>query len=78
MKAVTSTEANRGFSQLLREVTQGETVQITSRGRAVALLSPVDLRAQLRRQAAKASLLQRLVAQPVAGLRDWARDELYD
>ncbi len=78
MKAVTSTEANRGFSQLLREVSLGETVQITSRGRAVALLSPVDLRAQLRRQAAKASLLQRLAAQPVAGQRDWARDELYD
>jgi prevent-host-death family protein len=83
MKTVTSTVANREFSRLLRDVAQGgEPVQITSRGRAVAMLGPADAREPARRQLAKAQLLARLAQQaadsPVSTPRDWTRDELYD
>lgn len=78
MKAITSTEANREFSKLLRAVAQGQSIQITSRGRPVATLSPIDSRALKRRAAGKASLLARLDAQARGGERDGSRDELYD
>lgn len=78
MKAITSTEANREFSKLLRAVAQGESIQITSRGRPVAALTPIDSRALKRRAASKASLLARLHGQPHGGARDGSRDELYD
>ncbi|MFM2121269.1 MAG: hypothetical protein RL722_2737 [Pseudomonadota bacterium] len=79
MKAISSTQANREFSRLLREVADGEAVQITSHGRPVATLAPIDLRPLQRRQAAKAGLLERLARQAPSGVsRDWSRDELYE
>jgi prevent-host-death family protein len=78
MKAITSTEANREFSKLLRAVAQGQSIQITSRGRPVATLSPIDSRGLKRRAAGKAGLLARLDRQPIGGGREWSRDELYD
>lgn len=80
MKSISSTEANRDFSKLLREVSHGQEVQITSRGRPVAVMSPVSLRRAAPRAAA-VQLLARLEAQATAqaspGARDWSRDELY-
>ena len=77
MSTVTATEANRSFSRLLGQVMGGETVTILSRGRPVAVISPVDV-ALARREQAKAALLERLNAQRVSGdLRDWSRDDLY-
>lgn len=78
MKAVTSTEATREFSKLLREVAHGETVQITSRGRPIATLSPVGQRTEQRQAVAKAQLLARLASQGSSGKRNWSRDGLYD
>ncbi len=79
MKTITSTDANRGFSRLLRDVAQGgEAVQITSRGRPVATLGPIDAHPQCQRESAKSRLLDRLAAQAIAGERNWTRDELYD
>jgi prevent-host-death family protein len=78
MKAVTSTEANREFSKLLREVAQGQTVQITSRGRPIATLSPVSTRTAQRQAVAQAQLLARLAGLGSSGPRNWTRDELYD
>ena len=43
MKRVSVTQAKNGLSALLREVGRGETVLITSRGRPVATLAPIDL-----------------------------------
>lgn len=80
MKIISSTEANRDFSKLLREVSHGQEVQITSRGRPVAVMSPVGPQRAARRAAA-AQLLARLLAQATArtgpAVRDWSRDELY-
>ena len=77
MKAITSTEANREFSKLLRAVAHGETVQITSRGRPIATLNPVvGTHTEKRRLAAKPQLLARLAKLRSSGQRDWARDEL--
>jgi prevent-host-death family protein len=79
MKTVTASDANRQFSVLLRQVAQGESVVITSRGKAVATMSPLTQTQDLKRQAAKAQLLKRLKKQPASGqARTWTRDELYD
>lgn len=80
MKLVTSTEANRDFSKLLQGVVRGEAVQITSRGRPVAVMAPIDARRPATR-IALTQLLERLDAQastaPPTGARDWTRDDLY-
>lgn len=77
MKQVTSTEANRDFSKLLQAVGRGEQVQISSRGRPVAVMLPAAQQRTGAREAA-AQLLARLEAQAVDGHpRNWSRDDLY-
>jgi prevent-host-death family protein len=79
MKTVAAAEANRQFSAVLREVTQGASVLITSRGKPVATLEPVRPHAAVARAgAAKRRLLKRLAAVKAVGTRDWTRDGLYD
>lgn len=78
MKTVTAAEANRQFSSVLREVAQGERVMITSRGKPVATIEPVRRRHTSRPGAAKRRLLDHLATVKPVGVRDWARDELYD
>lgn len=79
MKTVTAADANRQFSAVLRQVAQGESVVITSRGTPVATIQPVPARASRSRAgAAKRRLLEHLSSVKAAGTRDWARDELYD
>jgi prevent-host-death family protein len=77
-EAVSSADANRNFSRILRGVRAGRTYVITSYGRPVARIVPVKQdRAAAR--AAKEALLARLRAQPtqVIGER-WRRDELHE
>jgi prevent-host-death family protein len=76
MKTINASEANRHFSRLLREVAQGETYTVVSRGKPVASIAPTGEEASRRRQAKKA-LLDRLNRQSVTGDRDWTRDDLY-
>ena len=77
MKQVTSTEANRDFSKLLQAVAKGERVQISSRGRPVAVMLPASPQRAAAQEAA-AQLLARLEAQAADGQsRDWSRDDLY-
>ncbi len=79
MKTVTAADANRQFSALLRRVTQGEQVVITTRGKPVATLAPLVPTRDAARDAARAQLLARLKSQPANGKqRNWTRDELYD
>ncbi len=77
MRTISAADANRQFSQLLREVREGQTFIVTSHGTPVATLAPVagDLAA---RERAKEILLARLDAQPAQNLGPWTRDELYD
>lgn len=76
MKTITASEANRLFSRLLREVSQGEVYTVVSRGKPVAFIAPTSGETSRRRRA-KADLLERLNRQAVTGERDWTRDELY-
>jgi len=77
MKTVSAAEANRHFSSLLRDISQGEEVVVTSRGKPVATIRPVSA-GHSQRKVAKAVLLARLQIVPVTGIRDWQRDDLYD
>lgn len=79
MKTVTAAEANRQFSAVLREVAQGQSVLVTSRGKPVATIAPARQARNHRRERAKKHLFERLASiQPSGKVRDWTREELYD
>jgi prevent-host-death family protein len=76
-KAISAANANRNFSRLLREVKEGRSYIVTSHGRPVARIAPIDSDLT-QREAAKAALLKRLRKQPTIDIGPWTRDELYD
>lgn len=76
-KAVTSAEANRQFSFLLRGVREGHRYIVTSHGKPVARLVPVEADDPVATKAREA-LLQRLAAQDIVQAGRWTRDELYE
>ena len=78
MKTISAAEANRHFSALLREVSRGAQITVTSRGKPVATISAADQFERRERVAAKRALLSRLRAAPAVGSRNWSRDELYE
>ncbi len=76
MKTITAANANREFSNLLREVRKVEEITILSRGTPVAKIISVKS-VVLQKNAMKSLLLSRLKTQSVNGSRNWTRDELY-
>ena len=76
-ETVSAAEANRQFSKLLRGVRDGNSYVVTSHGRPVAKLVPIDEEAIAREQA-RERLMERLRSQPVRNIGRWTRDELYD
>jgi len=76
-KAISAADANRKFSQLLRDVREGQSYVVTSHGKAVARIAPYkeDSGTSVH---ARASLLMRLRAERVVKIGRWKRDELYD
>ncbi len=75
-RAITASDANQRFSELLREVQDGETFVVTSRGRPVAKMVPVD---DLDQQApAIDALLAHVETLPRRSLTDWSRVDLYE
>jgi prevent-host-death family protein len=76
-KAISAADANRKFSQLLREVREGRSYVVTSHGRPVARIAPVT---EQRNSKAKAVLLAHLEARPVRRrpIGRWKRDDWYD
>ncbi|MGA2005852.1 MAG: type II toxin-antitoxin system prevent-host-death family antitoxin [Terriglobales bacterium] len=76
-KAISAADANRNFSQLLREVRDGQSFVVTSHGRPVARLAPFQGGATTA-AGARMRLLKRLRAQPAANIGRWKRDELYE
>lgn len=76
-KAISASDANRKFSQVLRGVKEGQTYVVTSHGRPVARIAPVPADSP-HRNAAHTALLNRLRRQPVINIGRWNRDELYD
>lgn len=77
MKIITATDANRGFSNLLQEISKGEEIMILSRGKPVAKITSANSTA-LQRNGMKNLLVSRLKTQDVTGSRNWTRDELYN
>lgn len=77
MKTISASDANRHFSNLLRNVATGEVVTVLSRGKPVATISPARP-ASGEREAAKLNLIRRLRQQKLSGARNWTRDELYE
>lgn len=75
MKTISAGEANRHFSALLRDVSQGEQVVILSRGKSVATMRAVS--AGQGQVVARRALLQRLQKQMPQNLPHWTREELY-
>ena len=77
MKSISSADANRHFSALLRDVSAGEQVVVVSRGKPVAKIIGIHVGDQTR-LSAKAALLKRLRSQPASGARNWTRNDLYE
>jgi prevent-host-death family protein len=76
-KTVTAADANRRFSEILREAREGQTFVVTSHGRPVARIAPIS-EGDSRRDAARDALLKRLRRQPLKEIGNWRRDELYE
>lgn len=74
-KAISAAEANRKFSEVLRRVRDGHSYVVTSHGRPVARIEPIEMQ---RRGNAKAALLAHLKSQPVQNIGRWTREELYN
>jgi prevent-host-death family protein len=77
IKAVSSADANRRFSELLRTVKKGQSVVVTSHGKPVAKISPI-VEDDLAAEGARAALFTRLRKERVVNAGRWTRDELYD
>ena len=75
-KIITAVDANRKFSELLRDVRNGASVTITVHGKPVATLVPLDERMSVADQA-RQSLLSRLGRQRAVNAGTWTRDSLY-
>ena len=76
-RSVSDADANRSFSEILREVRDGKTFVVTEDGKPVARIVPFTQDME-RRLAARDALLKRLDSQPAMNLGPWTRDELYE
>jgi prevent-host-death family protein len=76
-KAISAADANRNFSQLLREVRQGQSYVVTSHGRAVARIEPAE-NDSVAASDTRSALLNRLRSERVLKVGRWHRDELYE
>lgn len=74
-RTITASDANQRFSELLREVQDGETFIVTSRGRPVAKVTPFDA-LDLQGPAVDA-LLDFVEALPRRHAGAWRREDLY-
>ena len=74
-RIISASEANQRFSELLREVAGGESFTVTSRGRPVARVLPVD-RDDQRRKIER--LLKYVRTLPIRTSGPWKREDLYE
>jgi prevent-host-death family protein len=74
-KYVSATEANQRFSEILRDVADGESFAVTSRGRVVAEITPPKRREKKR---STEEFLAELETRPIIITGPWKREDLYD
>jgi len=75
--SISAADANRHFSDVLRRVREGQSIVVTSHGRPVAKIVPIDEGDRVV-AGARAALLERLRAAPAVTVGRWTRDELYE
>lgn len=73
-RAITASKANQHFSRMLREVGEGQSFVVMSRGRPVARVAPVT---EARQAQPVAELLSHLRSLPRRSGGAWTRDDLY-
>ena len=73
---ISAADANRNFSELLREVRGGRIVVVTAHGKPVARVVPFDQGKQQAHEGRRA-LLARLASEPVRNVGRWTRESLY-
>ena len=76
-RIVTATEANQRFSEILREVSAGESFTVTSRGKPVAEIVPLKAKKRLTKQEREA-FWDNMDKLPGIVTGPWTRDELYE
>ena len=76
-KVISAADANRKFSQVLREVRQGQSYVVTSHGRAVARIAPVNGDRTTAKDV-RSLLLNRLRSERAVKVGRWKRDDLYE
>ena len=76
-KTVSAADANRNFSQLLHGVRRGRIYVVTSHGKPVAKLCPIEDAGEAE-TGARADLLARLRRQKTTRIGRWTRDDLYE
>ena len=74
-RAITASEANQRFSEMLRDVAEGDSFTVLSRGRPVARVTPVDREDQKRKIA---DLLEFVRTLPIRYSGPWTREDLYE
>ncbi len=76
-KTISTTNANRSFPRLMRQVLDGDSFVVTSHGRPIARIDPIG-KSDVDREAAYQALLKHLEeVVPIDGGR-WTREELYE
>ena len=77
---ISASDANQHFSEMLRDVSEGESFTITSDGHAVARVTPVERPSQDRpaQQQALERLLDYVATLPRRYSGDWKREDLYE
>lgn len=76
-EVVSSADANRRFSALLRGVREGRAYVVTSHGQPVARIVPAN-QGKRAESGAREALLARLRRQSTVDVERWTRDELYE
>lgn len=74
-KYISATEANQRFSEMLREVSNGESFPVTSRGKVVAHVTPPKQRQKTK---TTKEYLASLEGRPPLTTGPWKREDLYD
>jgi prevent-host-death family protein len=79
-RTVSAAQANREFSKLLRAVTSGESFIVTSRGKPVATIAPMNAEKGNEREADADffAFLDELSRRPAQNLPKPSRDDMYD
>jgi len=76
-QTVSAADANRRFSELLRTVKAGRSVEVTSHGKPVANIVPAA-DDEPAREGARSALFTRLRNEKAVKAGRWRREELYD